>query len=69
MHPERSSCLRLAQMADRVVKFLPYHFKRQEFCIVPPKMHGRLCIGLPKMHGHFRIGLPKVHGRLRMYPP
>ena len=32
--------LQMAQAADRLVEILAKHFPRQEFCIVPPKIHG-----------------------------
>ena len=38
-------------------------FARQEFRMVPPKMHGQFRVGLPKMHRRFLIDLPKMHGR------
>ena len=57
------------QWADRLVEIFALHFGRQEFCIVPPKMHGRFHIGLPEMHGWICIGLSKVNGRFCMDPP
>ena len=59
----------MALLADRIVEILAQHFAKQEFRIVPPKMHGGFRIGLHKIHGRFHIGLPKVHGRFRMDPP
>ena len=57
------------QWADRIVEILASHFARQEFRMIPPKMHGRFRIGLPKVHGQFCVDLPKMNGRFRMVPP
>ena len=59
----------MAQWADKLVETLAWHFARQEFRIVPPKMHGQFHISLPKMDRRLCIGLPKVKGWFRMDPP
>ena len=55
--------------ADRLVEILAQHLARQEFCIVPLKMHWWFRIGLPKMHGLFHMDLPKWYIQFRMVPP
>ena len=43
----------MAKCYESLVEILAYSFLRQDFGIVPPKMHERFRIGLPKMHGRF----------------
>ena len=53
----------MVQWAERLVEILAKHHARQDFRIVPPKIHRRFRIGLPKIHGRFRVGLSEVHGQ------
>ena len=59
----------MALLSDIFIKILAKHFAKQEFRMVPPKLHGRVRIGLPELHGRIRMVWPKLHGRFRMVWP